>query len=522
MKKETWAVIDIGSNTIRLVIYEKKNNASLKEAENIKTTARLRYYLNKNGMLSSEGIALLIKILQEFKEIIQFHQVSKIYCIATATIRQSKNQQEIKALVEEKTGLKMKIFSEEEEAFHGFYAVSRSTSIDTGVTIDIGGGSTEVTYYANREIKYFHSFPFGAVSLKEQFMAGEQMTEEEKKQLIAFSLQSFNKLPWLKNVQVPVIAIGGSARNIAQIDQNLKKYPIAGIHQYVMTLSDLELVQQFLQGQTISQLEKVEGLSKDRADIIVPAAEVFVQLCRFCGASQFMFSRKGLRDGISMRNNDKGRKDYNTDQIISNSISELMEDYHVDRSHAMHAGSLAAQLSAEISSLYEFHDIKSLEKFIVLGAQIYYLGKYIGEDASSQHTFYLLANQSINGLTHEERVKLALIASFKNRTLLKQYYSSFETWFSKEEMEDIRTGGAIAKIASALDASKRAIVKKVELEKTSEDSLLLVIYCNGEAFVEQYESEKHIRQLEKVINKTISIKLVRLDIKDGECLVPFN
>lgn len=515
MKKEKWAVIDIGSNTIRLVIYEKMNHASLKEAENIKTTARLRHYLTNEGTLNSDGISLLIKILQGFNDILHFHQVEKIYCAATATIRQSTNQQEIKALVKEKTGLTMQIITEEEEAFYGFYAVSRSTSIDTGITIDIGGGSTEITYFRNREMKYCHSFPFGVVSLKEQFMKGERITEEEKKKLIDFIVQSFNQLPWLKNAHVPVIAIGGSARNIAQIDQNLKKYPIAGIHQYVMTLFDLEQVQQYLQVQSISQLEKVEGLSKDRADIIVPAVEVFVQLCKFCSSSMFMFSRKGLRDGISMKQSEKSTEIPSTDQIIANSISELMADYHVDRVHANHTGSLAAKLCTLISPFYKFHDKKKLGNYIYHAAQIYYLGEYIDSEASSQHTFYLLANQSMNGLMHKERVKLALIASFKNKTLLKQYLSGFESWFSKDEIADIRIGGAIVKVASALDSSKRSIVKKAELEIIDQDSILLVIYCNGNAFVEQYETEKHIRQLEKAINKNITLKFVQLD-KSGE------
>lgn len=513
MKKEKWAVIDIGSNTIRLVIYEKMNHASLKEAENIKTTARLRRYLTEEGTLNSEGVTLLIEILQGFNEIIHFHHVEKIYCVATATIRQSKNQQEIKALVKAKTGLKMKIFSEEEEAFHGFYAVSRSTSIDTGVTIDIGGGSTEVTYFENREMKHYYSFPFGVVSLKEKFMKGERITGDEKKELTTFVLQSFKQLPWLENVQVPVIAIGGSARNIAQIDQILKKYPIAGIHQYVMSLCDLEQVQQYLQGQSISQLEKVEGLSKDRADIIVPAVEVFVQLCKFCGSTEFMFSRKGLRDGISMKKSNKSKKVLSTDEIINNSISELMVDYHVDSSNAMHTGSLAEKLCAEISLFYHFHDMNSLGKFIYHGAQIYYLGEYIDSGSSSQHTFYLLANQSINGLMHKDRVKLALIASFKNKTLLKQYLSGFDTWFTRDEMDDIRVGGAIVKVASALNSSKRAIVKKLKIEVIDQNSLLFVIYCHGKAFVEQYETEKHIRQLEKAIDKNIILKFVRLDMK---------
>ena len=81
MKEEKWAVIDIGSNTIRLVIYKKNHSGSLKEAENIKTAARLRHYLNEENVLLPEGTDLLIDILKGFKEILQYHQVSNIFCV---------------------------------------------------------------------------------------------------------------------------------------------------------------------------------------------------------------------------------------------------------------------------------------------------------------------------------------------------------------------------------------------------------------------------------------------------------
>ena len=198
MEKEKWAVIDIGSNTIRLVIYEKSNGGSYKETENIKTVARLRRYLNQERVLQPEGVTLLIDILQGFKDVIHFHHISNIYCVATATIRQSKNQQEIVALVKEKTGFDMQIFSEKEEAFFGYYAVSRSTPIDTGVTIDMGGGSTEITYFQNRELIHYHSFPFGVVSLKEQFMKQDQITGMERNKLKEYILHSFDQASMVK------------------------------------------------------------------------------------------------------------------------------------------------------------------------------------------------------------------------------------------------------------------------------------------------------------------------------------
>ena len=169
---------------------------------------------------------------------------------------------------------------------------------------------------------------------------------------------------------------------------------------------------------------------------------------------------------------------------------------------------LAENLFEEVSNFYSFENKLSLIDFVKRGAQLYYLGEYIDDDASSQHTFYLLANQSISGLLHKERVKLALIASYKNKTLLKQYSESFESWFTKKEMEDIRVAGTIAKLTSALDSSKRAIVEKVKLEKVSADVLQLLVYYKERAFVEQYETEKHIGQLEKALSKNIGLQFI--------------
>ena len=237
--------------------------------------------------------------------------------MATATIRQSKNQQELVAIVKERTGFDVEVYSEQDEAFTGYYAVSHSTPIETGITIDMGGGSTEITYFENRKLKHYHSFPFGAVTFKEQFMKNDQMTDIERKKLTEYILNSLQKFPWLKNCNLPIIAIGGSARNVAQIDQNLKKYPIAGIHQYMMDTSALHSIQTYLRQFSIQQLEKIDGLSSDRADIIIPAIEAFVKVYEYVDAPFFMFSRRGLRDGISMKNN-KIYSDFPaTDEIIS-------------------------------------------------------------------------------------------------------------------------------------------------------------------------------------------------------------
>jgi exopolyphosphatase/guanosine-5'-triphosphate,3'-diphosphate pyrophosphatase len=502
------AIIDIGSNTIRLVIYNKNEFGKFKEKENFKSAARLRHYLNKNGILETEGINLLVKILKGFKEVINFHGVEMVKCVATATIRQAQNKKDVLANVKEQTGFEVNILSESEEAFYGYFAVIHTTPLTEGVTVDLGGGSTEITYFKNRQLQYSHSFPFGAVSLKEQFIKGEKITAEEKESLARFINQSFRGLPWLNSLQVPIIAIGGSARNIAQIDQNFKKYPLSGIHQYPMKPKDLNQLLQTVEMLTARQLEKLEGLAKDRADIIMPALETFSVLCEYVQADKFMFSRKGLRDGIFLREYEGRKCHTDTDKIVKESIDELVYINGISTKHSYHVAFLAEQMYTQLEKVCDVKLASEIKKMIDYSAHVYNLGNYIDSDESSQHTFYLLANKSIDGLGHKERLKLALIASFKSKALLKQYCHPFINWFTRDELQEIRIAGALTKLAAALDESKRGIVKGVTLtlDKTNEnEDITLFLDCSGDAFLEKYQIDKQIKHLEKAIKKRIQI-----------------
>lgn len=500
---DKWAIIDIGSNTIRLVVYKKTKYNFYKEVENIKAVARLRKYLNEEKILSYEGVKKCLTILKGFKEIIDFNGVNEIKCVATATIRQAVNKSDVLKKVKEELGFNIQILSEEEEAYLGFLAVVNTTAVKDGVTIDIGGGSTEITYYQNKTLVQSHSFPFGVVSLKETFMSGNKMTSGDRMALQNMLLEAFDSLPWLKNKQVPIVAIGGSARNIAQVQQHMKSYPLAGIHQYDMSPQDLNDILRMMVSMDVSEIEKLEGLSKDRADIILPALEVFDMLCSYVQATRFIFSKRGLREGILYK--EKGGGKNPSDFILENSIDHLVSDYGIERGHSDHVAFLAKQIYFELSNTFGKTTNEYSERLIEQSARIYYIGQYVDSDVSSQHTFNLLAHQSIDGITHKERLILALIASYKNWALLKQYSNPFIEWFSKGELKDIRIAGAMVKLASALDSSKRMLVKKIKVQKRHEE-LVFQFSCVGNVFVEQYQAEKQIRHLEKSLKYKITLE----------------
>ncbi|WP_440602696.1 Ppx/GppA phosphatase family protein [Bacillus sp. GB_SG_008] len=501
--KRQYGIIDIGSNTMRLVIYEKQNGGFYKEIENTKVVARLRNYL-VDGILTEEGIHILLHTLLQFQESTRFHQLHKVLCVATATVRQAKNQMEIKRLVEEHTDFKLRVLSEYEEARYGYIAVMNSTSFTEGITVDIGGGSTEVTYFRNREVVEYYSFPFGALSLKQQFIRHDTPTSEELEELRNYLWYQFQSLPWLKGKKLPLIAIGGSARNMVKIHQNLISYPISGLHLYKMKRTDIEHVHEHLLTLSFTELQKLEGLAKDRADTIISAAEVFRTLTTIIEAPSFVLSRKGLREGVFYEEltNSFGITYY--PNVVEESLHLLSHEYEMDMSVVMQLMKNAMTICKEL----EKREIISFtqEDWTVLhrAAKVFNIGKYIDEESSSQHTFYLLANKTIDGMMHKERIKLALIASYKSKLLFKQCIEPFTDWFEKDEQRKIRLLGSILQFSAALNVTNRNLVESIHIVK-NEDGLAFYICCKQSALSEKVQAEKQKKQIEKVLKTNIEL-----------------
>jgi len=500
-----FGIIDIGSNTVRLVIYVKDRSGRLKEIENVKAVARLRNYLMSNGYLSQDGLQVLMDTLKGFQEVTRFHHLRHVRCVATATIRQAFNQKEILQKISDETDFHIRILSEYEEAYYGFLAVVNSTSIEEGITIDIGGGSTEITYFKHRKLIEFHSFPFGALSLKKQFVKGNLPTDKELNTIKEFLQKEFEKLPWLKNKKLPIIAIGGSARNLVQVEQVINKYPLSNLHQYEMTLPNIIKTKEYLKSLSFENLQRVEGLSKDRADIIIPAIEVFEELYKTVDATSYILSRKGLRDGVFYEELMNEFEMSIFPNVLEESFQQLAADYEIDLAYTFQVTNIALTLYQQFQdkgvTVLDLSDISLIKK----GSFLYNLGEYIDSDSSSQHTFYLLANRTIEGLMHKKQVELALVGSFKNKSKFKQYLEPFKDWFTKEEQRKLRLIGSLVRFSYSLNATKRNIVEDIEVIVGSNDTIYLSIYSNQNWQPEEYEAEKQKKHLEKALKKKIEL-----------------
>ena len=506
------AIIDIGSNTVRLVLYEYDDKQGLYEFGNFKTVARLRTYILPNGEMSNEGIEVLAQTLLSFKEIIDDYGVTDINAAATAAVRQATNQQEISDKMFELTGIRLNILSEDEEAYFGFIAVAHSMDTPSAITIDIGGGSTEITLYENKKLQKTFSFPFGTVSLKQKFVKGSVITQAELQKLADYVKKQFNSLSWITGKKLPIVSIGGSARNVAQVHQQKTEYPISSVHQYEMNYNEMNDLKSELATMTIEQLKQQDGLSSDRADIIIPALQVFLTLMEVVDSNVFQVSKKGLREGLIinriLQDNDDAFNKYN---VFEECAKRIAAEYERTEEETLTLETLANQFYEQCCNLGFFQYKEEQARLFKYAARLYAIGEYIEIDSSSQHTFYLISNQSITGMNHLTRIKLALLASYKNKEYFRRFLSPFKDWISREEQNELRELGSILKFIYALNISKRNIAKKVSIVNKN-DFILVEVYTKQSAVAENYYAELQKKHIERVFKKPVEILL----IEEGE------
>ncbi len=142
---------------------------------------------------------------------------------------------------------------------------------------------------------------------------------------------------------------------------------------------------------------------------------------------------------------------------------------------------------------------------------MYDIGKYIDAESSSQHTFYVLANRTIDGISHRERLKLALVSSYKGKSSFRQYVAPFKKWLTKEEQKKVQLLGAVLKIADGLHATKRNVVQHIDM-KSDENTVTIKLLCTKTFRPEQYQAEKQKKHLEKVVKKILFLNLLSFRI----------
>ncbi len=409
------AFIDLGSNSVRYIVMEIAEDLNYKLIYQQKETIRLSEGLSTHNRLTDEAIKRAIAALQSFAVTGQKMKVDDTIAIATAAVRQASNGQDFIDLVAQKTNFHIQCISGEEEARLGYIGVVNTLALSDFVLFDLGGASVEVSLIRDRKIVHSRSFPIGALTLKERFQKGDEITKTEYKKMIAYLQDLFGEEPWLNDVKLPLVGIGGTVRNIGKINQRKHNYPIPKLHHYELALHHFQpLLGEILQ-KKLSQRKKISGLSSERADIIIPGMTIVNELLEMTQGTSLIVSGNGLREGLFY---DYYGREYNHNQpILDNSLRQSVENYFLnlhceEKEHVLEVVSITDTLFSKLQTL---HGCSERYRDILYAASMLHdAGKVVNYYSHPKHSTYMILNGPLYGITHQEQTIAAFIGGFSH------------------------------------------------------------------------------------------------------------
>lgn len=295
------AIIDIGSNSVRLIIYEINGDSTFKVLNEEKRTIRLGSYLTESDYLADNGLHILLNVLRVFKNICERYDVGEIYVVATEAIRRSVNKHHICNKVKLDLGLKVNILSGLEEAKYGYLAIKNSMIEKDAILLDLGGSSMEITLMENGKLKETISLPLGSIPLTKMF--NNLQSKEKEIELNKFIYDKLNEISWLKkNNELNVIGIGGIAKHIGRVSKGDEDYPKELLHNYSMKRDEISKIYVEFLKLPMNERSEFKGLSKKRAEIFAAPLGAILLMLKYFNSEKFIISAIGLREGIIYEN----------------------------------------------------------------------------------------------------------------------------------------------------------------------------------------------------------------------------
>ena len=297
------AAIDLGTNSMRLLLCEVENGVFLKKNKEVVTT-RIGKNLSKSGAMSKESMKLNIEALKSLKNEAQTYGAEEIITIATSAVRDAVNKVDFLYDVKKETGLEIKVLSGNEEAIVGMLGVTYGLPENENILIaDVGGGSTEIVLSRNKKIKFSQSIDAGAVRMTERFLMSDPIQDKDIKNLKENLLRLFSySTDKLSNTELnKVIAIGGTASTAAAIFLGMELYNPGRIHNTILELSFLTGLFDKLKSMTVEERYQIKGLEKERADIIPAGIYILIFIIEALGIKKIIVSDNDNLEGAIIK-----------------------------------------------------------------------------------------------------------------------------------------------------------------------------------------------------------------------------
>jgi exopolyphosphatase/guanosine-5'-triphosphate,3'-diphosphate pyrophosphatase len=463
-----YGVVDMGSNAIRTQIVEVADVGHFTVLESARHPVRLGQEVFMSGTIPEPAIAAAVDVLSRFREHCERLRVDHIRAIATAATREAANRDLIVERIRHASGIELEVISGSEEAYLLHVAVAARIEMRAGrsLLVDLGGGSVEVTLVENGQVISAESYRLGALRVLQALSGGTDREQGDDfldllDQYVR-SLDSRIKEGFGAGGIDRYVATGGNIESLADLMRGEGRgTQVAGVEAY--PLAELQRWARHLA--TLSHGERVQTLhlKPDRADTILPAAVVYYRLGKVARAETVLVPRVGIREGL-VRELAAGHlgalRATDHQETVLASCRALGRKYHYDFDHAHRVHQFAVTLFDQTRSL---HGLGAEDRILLEAAALLHdVGAFVSNQRHHKHSWYLIRESDVVGLSRPERELVALIARYHRRAHPAREHEEYESLPRADRLRVAKLA-AILRVADALDREHPSRIARIEV-----------------------------------------------------------
>ncbi len=500
------AAIDIGTNSIRLIVAEPLRGGNYRILDEEKESTRLGENLSQTGRLDERAIEKSLGALRRMKQIAEGFQISQLKTIATCAVREAINGEEFCRRAREELGIEIEVVGAEREALLAFASVQRAFDLagQHVAVVDIGGGSTEIVLAFGNLVEAVYTTQLGAVRLSE--LHPETASAEGFAALVD-SIDRHLRKHTRQRVFVPHILFGsgGTFTSLAAMVMASKQQQSLPVRGYQVTRAEVRHLLERLRKLPLKDRSSVPGLSPDRADIIVAGLTIIDRVMDRFEVNFVQVHNRGVRDGLllTMIEQSLGTRAAEKPHDRDAAIERLAASCGCEMAHGRHVATLAGSIYAQLSEAYELdpHDRGLLEA----AAKLQDVGYLINYDQHHKHSYHLILHSRLEGFQPHELELIANVARYHRGADPKRKHANFQQLSSRDQRR-VRQMAAILRVAGGLDRSNSQQVKDVSVDAKKKGVVRLSVSAAQFPEVDIWGARKRGKLFEKVFDTDLSIE----------------
>jgi exopolyphosphatase/guanosine-5'-triphosphate,3'-diphosphate pyrophosphatase len=496
------AAIDVGSNSIHLLIADISPDGHLAVVDRVKEMVRLGRRSFTTGLLSEESMDLAVRVLTHFRRLLEIRRVDQMRAVATSAVREARNRSQFIARIRRETGVEVEVISGREEARLIYRAAQHALGLEGGpyLLVDLGGGSLELVLVKDRCELWMKSAKLGAARMTERFLLAEPPTSAQCKRLESHLENEIGEQMRAARRAGLVRAIGtsGTINTLVAMARAARGEELGTLHGSTASAAEIARLCRKVVASSAAMRLALPGIDAKRVDQVPAAAILADFVLRHSGAKEMAACLWALREGMLLELAEA--TNHSAPEIRRSSVNALAARFARDNLHGRHVAKLALMLFDATAVTLDLPE--SSRELLEFAAILHDIGHAIDHDRHNRHSYYLVKNADLLGFEPVE-IEMIALALRAHRKQSAQLDSPEWQALSPGKRRVARAMSAILRVADALDRSHRGVVKTVAVVYSPGRAQIEIGSGREKADLELWTCEKRIDLLAKLLDRRV-------------------